>query len=697
MRVLAFNGSPRGRRSNTDRILQPFLEGAREAGAETETVYLRELEIRPCLGCFTCWTKTPGVCVHQDDMPPLLEKMRHADVTVYATPLYVFTVSGIMKNLMDRHIPNLDPHILKRGEHYIHPPRHEDTPRRRMVLISNCGFPERHHFHGLVETFRQMSQGPDSELSATILCAAGELLRQPALQDSLGWYRQAARQAGREVIELGRISPETQAVLDPELIDPAVFSQMVNAHWDSLIAAPQAQTQTQAGETKGGRPLAPPAAQPTTLREIIAGMPLAFHASATGDLQAVIQFDVTGDEPGQYHLRIAGGTCRAYEGTHPAPTLTIHTPSDVWLRVIHGELDGAAGMVQGLYAIEGDMGLLTGMGRLFGDPAPDPGPDPSAPDAGQADGVRQIIEGMALAFNPARAGDRRAVLQFRVTGGDPVDCYLRIADGTCTYHQGIAQDATTTITTPADVWASVARGEMDGAEALMQGLYTVSGDFTLMTELDSLFSGADAGPPPATRPGGPIAISGMAWMSVAFVPWIVHWVLGGLDLGGLWSIGLPPALSAAVWLYRRRYIETTWLDTGSVLFFAAAGALALLDPSFWATYGGVVGSLVMAGAWMGTLATDTPLTAGYSRWSYPPELANNPLFIRTNAAITAFWGAVFLAQAGISLLAVAHPAQRLLWTVVRYLTLVPGLWFTAWFQRWYPAHVAAGAQSQAAT
>ena len=94
MKVLAFNGSPRGKRSNTDRILQPFLEGTKDAEVETETIYLKNLEIKPCLGCFACCTKTPGVCVQKDDMASLLEKIRHADVIVYATPLYVFTVSG---------------------------------------------------------------------------------------------------------------------------------------------------------------------------------------------------------------------------------------------------------------------------------------------------------------------------------------------------------------------------------------------------------------------------------------------------------------------------------------------------------------------------------------------------------------------------------------------------------------------------
>lgn len=242
MKILAVNGSPRGERGNTDRILQPFLAGAREAGAGTETVYLKDKRIEACQGCFTCWTKTPGTCIHKDDMPELLLKMRLADAVVYATPLYVFTVSGLMKDFMDRHIPLVQPYIIEREGQYIHPPRHAADGGggpQKAVLIANCGYPERHHFAGLVETFRLFTSPPDRELAATILCAAGPLLAVEELRDRVGWYVEAARAAGREFAQTGHITPATQALLDRDLVDPGVYSRMVNARWDSLIEQPK--------------------------------------------------------------------------------------------------------------------------------------------------------------------------------------------------------------------------------------------------------------------------------------------------------------------------------------------------------------------------------------------------------------------------------------------------------------------------
>jgi putative NADPH-quinone reductase/putative sterol carrier protein len=369
MKVLAINGSPRGAKGNTDRITQAFLEGAREAGAETETIYLKDKNIKHCRGCFTCWTKTPGVCIHKDDMPALLEKLRYADMTVYATPLYVFTVSGIMKDFMDRIIPLGQPFIVQRGHHLIHPPRYPEMKNSKTMLISNAGFPERHHFSGLEETFRRLVDNPDDELVGMICCAAGELLSNPALDHQTRWYLEAAKQAGRESVEQGRISSETQATLDRPLIDnPTVYANMANASWESFgvkqivfddetsSAAPKAATP--------GTPLSPPTGQ-DSMRDIVSGMAMVFNPQAAGDLEAVIQFEVGGEEPGTYYLDIKDGRCTAYDGAHPAPALTIDTPSEVWMAISRRELDGAAAMMSGKYSVRGDIGLLMRFGEFF--------------------------------------------------------------------------------------------------------------------------------------------------------------------------------------------------------------------------------------------------------------------------------------------------------------------------------------------
>ena len=366
MKILAVNGSPRGAKGNTERILQPFLAGAREAGAETEVVYLKGKKINHCLGCFTCWIKTPGVCVHKDDMPPLLEKLEAADVVIFATPLYVFTVSGLMKDFMDRMIPRLQPHIVQIGDHFTHPLRRARDEARKYVLISNAGFPERRHFSGLEETFRCLTASPNAELAGMICCAGGEFLKHEELYDELKWYLEAAEKAGREVVSQGHISPETQAVLDrPLLDDPAAYANTANAYWTSLGVEPLEPLESAPQPTSDASIPLPPPQSTDTVRDLIAGMALNFNAEAANDLEAVIQFDVKDEDPGQYYLNIAGKECTAYAGTHAKPTLTIHTPADVWMAISRGEMDGATGMMTGKYSISGDLGLLMRLSKLF--------------------------------------------------------------------------------------------------------------------------------------------------------------------------------------------------------------------------------------------------------------------------------------------------------------------------------------------
>ena len=99
--------------------------------------------------------------------------------------------------------------------------------------------------------------------------------------------------------------------------------------------------------------------------DIIAGMPEVFDAEVAGELAADIQFDVSGEEPGSYNLHIEKGTCSFLEGEADSPSLTIHTPSEVWLAVSRGELDGQAALMQGKYTVDGDFNLLLKLNEMF--------------------------------------------------------------------------------------------------------------------------------------------------------------------------------------------------------------------------------------------------------------------------------------------------------------------------------------------
>lgn len=98
-KVLIISTSLR-RNSNSDYIAREFERGAKDAGNEVEFVSLIGKKIDFCIGCLTC--QLTQECVIKDDANEIAEKVKNADVVVYATPVYYYEMSGQMKTLIDR-------------------------------------------------------------------------------------------------------------------------------------------------------------------------------------------------------------------------------------------------------------------------------------------------------------------------------------------------------------------------------------------------------------------------------------------------------------------------------------------------------------------------------------------------------------------------------------------------------------------
>ncbi len=228
--ILALQGSPRGREGNTDIMLQEFLRGAASAGAQTETVYLKDLSINHCIGCFNCWTETPGKCIHEDDMPPLLEKVRRYDIMVHATPIYSFNMTPQLKTFQDRLLPLIDPHMIKVGDKYKHPSRYDRV--YKTVLISNCGFPDIRQFEALRQTMRMREEFGNTVMIGELLMPTGEILKQKEIRELLGDYYAAFFSAGTEVVQHGRILPETEKKVQTLVMPQEDIVKIANEIWD---------------------------------------------------------------------------------------------------------------------------------------------------------------------------------------------------------------------------------------------------------------------------------------------------------------------------------------------------------------------------------------------------------------------------------------------------------------------------------
>lgn len=103
MKKVLIIATTRRKNGNSATLAKEFERGAKDAGHEVEYVSLVDKSINFCVGCFAC-TKTEK-CFMNDDASAIVEKMRYADVIVFATPIYSNQMCGSMKTLLDRTNP----------------------------------------------------------------------------------------------------------------------------------------------------------------------------------------------------------------------------------------------------------------------------------------------------------------------------------------------------------------------------------------------------------------------------------------------------------------------------------------------------------------------------------------------------------------------------------------------------------------
>jgi len=106
MKVIAINGSPR-KKWNTATLLEKALEGAASEGAETEIIHLYDLNFKGCTSCFACKLKdgkSYGKCAMNDELTPVLEKLKDADAVILGSPIYFANSTGEMRSFMERYM-----------------------------------------------------------------------------------------------------------------------------------------------------------------------------------------------------------------------------------------------------------------------------------------------------------------------------------------------------------------------------------------------------------------------------------------------------------------------------------------------------------------------------------------------------------------------------------------------------------------
>lgn len=230
MNILIINGSPKRERSNTMNIARAFAEGF-EGENSVETAHLYEMNIKPCVGCFSCWSRTEGSCVIRDDMQRIYDMIARADVIIESFPLYFFGMPSQMKAFTDRTLPLMKHYggNLVSGGGSFHELRDPEMENKRLVVISTCGYVDAEAMYPALLSQYDLICGKGKYTA--ILCPEGELFIAERAKRQREAYLADIKKAGGEFSRNLCLSEATVKLLKKPILSPKGFEAITKAHW----------------------------------------------------------------------------------------------------------------------------------------------------------------------------------------------------------------------------------------------------------------------------------------------------------------------------------------------------------------------------------------------------------------------------------------------------------------------------------
>jgi multimeric flavodoxin WrbA len=228
-RILAIQAAPRGRRGVTELVSSSFLDGMERIGSSIDKVYLADLNVQICQGCFKCWKGPESKCPIEDDLGPLLNSIPAYDLMVLATPLYVDGVPGLLKTVIDRAMILNHPAVTVHDGVYLHPSLHKRMPN--MVLVAVCALPGNQNFRLLEDYMLSVGRHMHMPLVAQVLRPETMSFMHPSIRHSLSDLKEYLVQAGEQVSREGSLSEELAGQISRPILTEKEYLALSLSWW----------------------------------------------------------------------------------------------------------------------------------------------------------------------------------------------------------------------------------------------------------------------------------------------------------------------------------------------------------------------------------------------------------------------------------------------------------------------------------
>jgi len=239
MKVLAINSSHRGDSGYTRFLIDKLFQGATEYGAHCEVVSLAKLKINRCIGCQVCHSNGHNLkCVYddKDDVRNIFNKMIEADIIVFATPIYLFSMSGLMKTFLDRINATGDSNDMQLSKSglFFHHIDHQICSKPFVVLVC-CDNWENETPKNVLSYFKTYSKFMDAPQVGVLVRKSGKMVGHgkdaekernfPKIQEVYNAYYQA----GKELAIKGKIKSSTQKQANQNILPiPFIVKFLMN-------------------------------------------------------------------------------------------------------------------------------------------------------------------------------------------------------------------------------------------------------------------------------------------------------------------------------------------------------------------------------------------------------------------------------------------------------------------------------------
>jgi hypothetical protein len=359
MNVTVFMGNPR-KDGYSQQLADLFVRGLKAGNATVTVVDLAAAKINQCIGCYHCWLVTPGICIHHDDMPVLMDSFCSADSVVLVSPLYAFSVSACMKTFLDRL-------LAWTREGFVETPsgllrntvRRPDFWPSTMAGILAGAFRGEEIFLGAKATIELLANGLGLTSAGVMVRPESYLLPFAfAKPKTVKIIEQAFEQAGFELATHGTIS---SAVIEkgatPLSADNHHFQKYSNIFWEHARRMGKEALDLGAVRDRVVR----------DMRVLLSEMVRSVDRRATAGVRAVLQFNFS-DTGSRFAITVDKGTARLDETEVAACDLCITTTTAVWAGVFMRTENVRDALANRSIILEGNKFLFSRLDRYFPPP-----------------------------------------------------------------------------------------------------------------------------------------------------------------------------------------------------------------------------------------------------------------------------------------------------------------------------------------